>query len=146
MMPVSEVLGQPLEVMHVFSEVDRDVRFQHLEDTALASSGVRISPGKAHERTHTGFRENLRRDCDGEALELRSKILLDNGADVFWLDVANAVLQLGQRFAQSGPEMMISRYDLAQFLQARHLGNEPQQADFSGRSDGKFNLLEKFRS
>ena len=93
--PLSEVLGQPLEIVHVFGKVVRDMRLQHLEDAALASSGFRISPGEPHNRAHTGLRKNLRRDFDGEAVELRSEILLDNGAYVFWSDVANTVFQLG---------------------------------------------------
>ena len=57
---------------------------------------------------------------------------VNNGADVFRLDVANAVLQFGERFAQSGVEMLISGDDLAQFLQAGYLGDEAKQADFGG--------------
>src|SRR5271167_2598507 len=120
MVPVAEVLGQSLEVVHVFGEVFGDVRLQDLKNAALAPPGVGIAPGEAQHRADTSLLEYLGCDSYGEGLDSRTQRLVNNGADIFRLDVANSVFQLGQRIAQSRVEMLVSRDDLTQFLQAWH--------------------------
>src|SRR5271166_6332287 len=98
---------------------------QDLENPALAPLGFRISPSEADHRANTGLRENGRSDSHLEFFQLRPKTLLDHGAHVLRFDVTNSVFQLGEGGAQSRSEMLVSRDDLAQFLEPWSLGNEP---------------------
>src|SRR5208283_2630000 len=68
--PVSKVLGQSLEIVHVFGEVLGDMRLQHFENSALTPPGFRISPTEAHDRADARFREYGRCYLDGVGLDL----------------------------------------------------------------------------
>ena len=92
MVAISEVMSESLKVVHVFGEIFGDVRFQDLEHAALAPAGFGIAPGEANDGADAGFFENRGRDFDGEGFNLRSQRFLHNSADVFGLNVADAVL------------------------------------------------------
>ena len=116
MFPVCEVLGQPLEIVHVFREVLGDMRLENFENTVLTPPGVGISPRKANHRAHAGLGKNLRSDLDAEPLDRPRSVPFNNGADVLRPDIANSVFQLGQRLSQCWPQVLVARNDLAQFL------------------------------
>src|SRR5580765_3804971 len=92
MVAISEVVGESLKIIHVFGEIFGDVRFQDLEHAALAPAGFGIAPGEANDGADAGFFENRGRDFDGTGFDLGTQRFLHDSADVFGLNVANAVL------------------------------------------------------
>lgn len=62
MVPVAEVLRQTLQVIHIFREVIRDVRFQDFENAPLPASTLRISPREADHRANAGLGKHARFD------------------------------------------------------------------------------------
>src|SRR5579871_477727 len=97
MMAIAKILRQPLQVIHVFREVFRDVWFQNLEDTSLAPLRFRVEPGKTNHRTHAGFLENATRNLDRELPYLLSHFPLYDRANILGAHVADSVFQTGER-------------------------------------------------
>ena len=54
-LPIREVLGQSLQVVHVLGKVFRDVGFQNFENAAFTPSTDGIAPGEAHHRADAGL-------------------------------------------------------------------------------------------
>src|SRR5208283_5829275 len=82
MVPLSEVLGQSLQVVHVLGKVLWDMRLQYFENAALPFSAGGISPGEAHDRADASLRQDDGRDFNRVGVEPWPQIPLDDGAYV----------------------------------------------------------------
>ncbi len=145
-LPVAEVLRQPLQIVHVFREILGDVRLQNFENSSLPLSALRATPGKAHHCADTGLRENRRRDLHVVFINSRAQLSSDDRDHILGPDIANSIFQPLQCIPQRRTKMLIARNDLPEFLQTGHFRNQPQQAHFRRSIHRKLKLLEQFGS
>ena len=113
MMPVSEVLRESLQIVHVLGKISRDVGLQNLKHSAFSQARLRILPRETDHCTDTGLLENVGGDFHLVSLCFGPKRFQNYGPNVFGPHVSYPVFQPRKRLAQSWMKMLVAGDHLA---------------------------------
>ena len=141
----TDIPGEFRQQAHVLSKANRDIRLQNLEHASLALPRIWVIPGEADDGADTSFQENVRFDLDLVFPDSSPQLMAEDGMHLLRGDIGNTVFEFRQSFSQLGVQVPVTCQHLTEFLQARNLGDEAQQARFCGRLTRKVDLLNELR-